>query len=179
MIRAMLVVVAAGCSATAAEPTAPKLEGGGCEGPAPGAATYYVGEIAVTDGVISGTEQWVLFPNEKWRALGAKDCSLTWTLSGTVSAPAKCQGCDLGLRVHAEPDRASSTCPPELVHGRSAPTGQKVGGEANAFDERYDVRRTPDGKAAFHFGESGTKFADGWHAADRLGFTSNRQCKWF
>ena len=66
-----------------------------------------------------------------------------------------------------------------LVHGRDAPTGQKVGGEANTFDVRYDVRRGPDGTAAFHFGESGAKFADGWHAADRLGFTSGRQCKWF
>ena len=156
MIRALVAVLAAGC-----------------------AASYFVGEITITDGVIGGTEQWVLFPNEKWKALGATDCRITWALTGTVTTPAKCQGCDLGLRIHAEPDRASSTCPKELVYGRDAPTGQKVGGEANPFDVQYDVRRSPDGSAAFHFGSSGAQFATGSHTADRLSFTSNRQCKWF
>ena len=177
MVRALLCVGLAGCVASAAEPVVPA--GGGCEGPAAGAATFYVGAISVTDGVVSGTEQWVLFPNLKWRATGATDCSVTWTLSGSVTTPGKCASCDLGLRIHAEPDRASSTCPKELVHGRSAPSGETVGGEANVFDVQYDVRRAPDGTASFHFAESGKKFADGWHTADKLGFTSNRQCKWF
>ena len=145
---------------------------------AEGADSYFTGRFEVKDGVVTGTESWVLFANPKWEARGGKDCRLVWDVKGAVVEPRNCSACDLGIEFHAVP-RLDSTCPEELVQGRKLPTGQRVGGEGVSFDQTYSIQRTGDGKARVFFGKSGKLLGEGYHADGAVSWLSAHSCKWF
>jgi hypothetical protein len=145
---------------------------------AEGADSYFTGRFSVKDGVVSGTESWVLFANPKWEARGGKDCRLIWDVKGKVVKPRNCTNCDLGIEFNAVP-RLDSDCPEELVQGRKLPTGQRVGGEGVAFDQMYSIQRSADGKVRVFFGKSGKLLGEGYHAGDEVSWLSAHSCKWF
>jgi hypothetical protein len=183
----MLLLFTLGC-ADAAEPTAPpppvvdpaSLPRGQCENGATGADGYFVGDFTVVDGKVSGTETWYLFANDAWKKHGGLDCSITWTVKGTVDGPSpKCPACERSLRFVAEPDVASSRCPAEMLRGRISPTGARVGGEAQTFQQHYDLRTEPDGTVVFTFASNGRQLGQGPVAGDRVTYLSHHQCKFF
>ena len=40
-----------------------------------GAASYFVGELKISDTSVSGEEEWILFANKKWAATNGGDCT--------------------------------------------------------------------------------------------------------
>jgi hypothetical protein len=111
MFRWMLPLSLVGCLPADAAPDvtvdtlSAGLKGGTCvRENAVAADSWFVGDLTVADGKISGTERWVLHANEAWKARGGKDCHVDWRVSGDASAP--CDDCTISLRVHAEADRS-------------------------------------------------------------------------
>jgi hypothetical protein len=174
-----LPILAAGCVGALAAPAIPELPHGQCENGATGADGYFLGHFTIADGKVTGTETWVLYANEAWKAKGGRDCSLTWNVTGATSPPGKCTGCTTSFKFHAVPDTAASNCPEELLRGRRAPTGEIVGGEASAFDQHYDVATGADGSAVVKFASSGREIGKGTIAGGTLDYTSHHQCKFF
>jgi hypothetical protein len=181
----MLLLLTLGC-ATAAEPTArpvvdvASLPRGECENGATGADGYFVGDFTLAEGRVTGTETWYLFANDAWKRAGGRDCSITWTVKGTVDAPSpKCPACARSIRFVAEPDVASSACPAELLTGRIAPSGDRVGAEARTFQQQYDLRAEPDGTVVFQFASTGRELGRGPSDGDRVTYLSGHQCKFF
>ena len=118
------------------------IQGGCDDGPGKvGADSYFIGEIEIAGDQVTGTERWMLNANHHWKAAGGSSCSITWTLVGKVIPAGACADCDLAISVKATPDIAGSDCPEDLVLGKLV-GAQRVGGEANAFDVDYDVRRS-------------------------------------
>lgn len=172
-------ILAAGCASSLAAPAIPELPHGQCENGATGADGYFVGRFTLADGKVTGTETWVLYANQAWKAKGGRDCSLTWNVVGSTTGAGKCVGCSTSFRFHAEPDIAGSNCPDELLHGRRAPTGQMVGSEAGPFDQHYDVATSADGSAVVSFASSGRELGKGRFSGGTLEYTSHHQCKFF
>lgn len=171
--------------ADAAPPPAPPvvdpstLPRGQCENGATGADGWFVGDFTVADGKVTGTETWYLFANAGWKAHGGNDCSITWHVTGTTDGPSpKCPACTKSLRFTANPDIAGSNCPHELLTGRTAPTGEKVGGEARTFQMQYDLR--PEGDTVvFQFASNGREVGRGPQVGERYTYVSHHQCKFF
>lgn len=182
MLRRMLPLVLAGCLQADAAPAdlealTASLKGGTCvRQDAVAADSWFVGDLTVADGQITGTERWVLRANEAWKAHGGKDCQVDWRITGTATPP--CDDCTIALKVHAEADRASSDCPSELVYGRKTEQGKVVGAEANDFDTRYDVI-VKGGVATVKFASNGREVGTGKWESGHLTYVSHHQCKWF
>ena len=158
------------------------MRGGQCgNGPgAEGADSYFLGQFAVSGGQVTGEERWQLYANEKWKARGGRDCTITWRITGQqVSDTGACGRCDLAVRFHASADISGSNCPEELVKGRLLPNGQRAGGEAQDFDNTYAVERKPDGSARIYFAKSGKLLGEGYHNASGFNYVSDHACKWF
>lgn len=182
----MLALLATIGCATAAEPPArpvvdpATLPRGQCENGATGADGWFVGDFTIADGRVTGTETWYLFANDAWKGKGGRDCSLAWTVSGTVDRPSpKCPACERSIRFVAEPQTASSDCPAELLHGRVAPTGERVGAEARSFQQQYDLRTEADGTVVFQFASNGRELGRGPADGARVTYLSGHQCKFF
>jgi hypothetical protein len=158
------------------------LERGKCDnGPgAAGADSYFVGKLAISDTEVKGTETWVLFANQKWKALEGADCELEWAIEGKKGTDVgMCVDCDFSLSLSATPQAASSSCPEELVLGRKAKhSDERVGGEAKPWTETYAVKVEGD-KAYVYFAESARKISTGTFTDGTLSYVTNHQCKWF
>lgn len=181
----MMLLLSLSC-ADAAPPGAPPpvvdpatLPRGQCENGATGADGWFVGDFSATDGKVVGTETWYLFANDKWKAHGGRDCSLTWAITGSVDGPSpKCPACTKSLRIVAQPDVAGSNCPSELLNGRIAPTGERVGAEARSFQQQYDLQ-LDGGEVVFRFASNGREIGRGPVVGDRYTYVSHHQCKFF
>ena len=55
-----------------------------------GAASYFVGELNITDSNVRGEEEWVLFANKKWAAHNGGDCTVRWSLTGSKTGTSAC-----------------------------------------------------------------------------------------
>jgi hypothetical protein len=165
--------------ALAADPTMPDLPHGTCENGATGADSYFLGRFTVADGKVTGTETWVLFANDAWKAHGGRDCTVVWNVTGSTAPHGACASCALSIQFHAEPDVAASKCPTALLTGSTTQDGKKVSGEAVPFDQLYDVATQPDGSAVVTFGKSGKELGRGHYAGGVLDYQSVHQCKFF
>jgi hypothetical protein len=142
----------------------------GCDnGPGgPGAASYFYDELRISeDGTVTGTERWMFFANQKWKATEGKDCEVRWMLSGSAGKAKSCGSCDLGLQLVNNMDKVGSNCPENVAKGN---TGEQIG---------YDIQRRPDGTATAYFSGSGKKFAEGYHKDGKLVLLSDMSCRWF
>lgn len=179
------IAMATGCftateSPVAAAPAAmPDLPHGQCENGATGADSYFVGRFTIDGEAVTGTETWVLYANDAWVKHGGNSCTLSWNVKGNTAPHGKCAGCALSIQFHAEPDVSGSNCPAELLTGRQLSSGQKVGSEAQAFDQLYDVMTQGDGAAVVTFGKSGKELGRGSYTGGVLTYTSGHQCKFF
>jgi len=157
------------------------LQSGRCEnGPgAEGADSYFSGEFTVAGNTVTGTETWTLFANEKWKEKGGLDCSITWSISGSVSGTGACSTCSQGVQFHATADVDGSNCPDELVQGRLLPDGRRAGGEGVDFDNSYAIENGADGAIKIYFAQSGRLLGEGYMQGERFNYVSDHQCKWF
>lgn len=157
-------------------PTGQCSSGPGAEG----ADSYFFGSFRIDGGRVTGTETWQLTANPKWAAKGGRDCSITWNLTGTTaSGGGACGGCDLTVTFHATADVSGSACPEELLIGRLLPNGQRAGGEAKDFDQRYAIERRADGSARVYFAASGRALGEGYHNDGGFNYVTDHACKWF
>lgn len=144
-----------------------------------GADSYFVGNFAMTDGKISGTERWILFANPKWQAKGGLDCELRWNVTGTkTSDVGACSNCTEGISFHAEPV-LSSNCPEELVIGRKLDDGRRAGGEGVPFDQKYALKKDPSGRVTVYFAKSGKQLGQGYYDGTGFNYVTDHACKWF
>ncbi|MEN9787870.1 MAG: hypothetical protein RLZZ299_3134 [Pseudomonadota bacterium] len=138
-----------------------------------GAAGYFVDVLVLQDRTAGartwqGTERWILYANDAWKATGNDDCVITWALEGTEAARGACSTCAYGIDVVATLDSARSTCPLELVEGD----------ERMTFTYAVDARA--DHSASVYFAGSGNAVSERavWNDAG-LGLATARSCKWF
>lgn len=180
MLRSLLLVAVL-TPAMADAPTMPDLPHGHCaDGPgAEGADSYFVGSLALAESAVKGTETWNLYANPQWKAKGGHDCQLTWNVTGTkIADVGKCASCDWALKLTAKPLTESSSCPSELVSGRTAPTGEIVGGEGTPWTETYAVD-VEGQQITVYFAKSGRQMAAGTFVDNQITYITNHQCKWF
>ncbi len=132
-----------------------------------GAASYFVGEIVLSEGRASGEEEWVLFANKKWAGHNGKDCTVRWSLSGSKTSTQACGRCDFGLSLTNQLDATGSDCPEDLTKGE---TGQQIG---------YDVDLKDDGTVDVYFSKSGKRVAEGYHKDGTIRYVTDMSCRWF
>ncbi len=133
-----------------------------------GAASYFVGEITITDdGDARGEEEWVLFANKKWAGHNGSDCSVRWTLSGNKTTTRSCGRCDLGVSLTNQLDVTGSNCPEDLTKGE---TGQSIG---------YDINLKDDGTVEVFFAKSGKRVGEGYHKDGTIRYVTDMSCRWF
>lgn len=184
--RALLFTLFTSAAVAAEDPFAAltaDLKPGRCEKELPGADGWFVGDFHFAeDGSVTGSERWLLYPNKRWADQGVKACEVQWTIKGRLSGPGTCASCALHFSFHATADKAGSECPKELLYGRDgsyAGYNGKVGGEANDFDQQYDVDVAADGTAVVKFAKSGREVGRGIFKDGRLGYLSPHQCKFW
>jgi hypothetical protein len=133
-----------------------------------GAASYFVGEITITDdGDARGEEEWVLFANKKWAGHNGADCSVRSTLSGSKTTTRSCGRCDLGVSLTNQLDVTGSNCPEDLTKGE---TGQSIG---------YDINLKDDGTVEVFFAKSGKRVGEGYHKDGTIRYVTDMSCRWF
>lgn len=149
-----------------------------------GADTYWVGEFTINGNSVTGFERWHIFANSKLQASShwgvGPSCVLEFKVTGSTQGTGSCSGCDLGIKIHAEPN-LSSNCPKELVFGRDDPHGgsKKVGGHGAPYDVNYGIQRKPDGTAVVFFADSGKRLAQGYHKGSGVTYVTDHKCSWF
>lgn len=135
----------------------------------PGAASYFRGGYTrQADGGWTGEEEWHLYANASWRALGGEDCVVRWTATATATTGGECAMCPFGLDVSATLDAAATTCPEALYDGDET------------FSTTYAIVAAETGEAAVYFASSGnllTETAVFYEGA--MGFLTPRTCTWF
>lgn len=132
-----------------------------------GAASYFVGEIKIKDGVAKGYEDWVLFANQNWKQLNGADCIVHWTLQGSTVDTQACGSCNTGVSLTNTLDVTGSTCPEDMAKGE---TGKKIG---------YDIKLNDDGTAIVYFSRSGKKIGEGYHKDGTIRYVTDMSCRWF
>ena len=145
------------------------LSKSGCDnGPGgPGAASYFVGELKLSDTTVSGEEEWLLYANKKWKARSGKDCKVRWTLQGNKTSVQACGSCSFGVSLTNSMDLVGSTCPEEMAKNE---TGQSI---------RYDISLLDDGRAIVYFARSGKKVGEGYHKDGVVRYVTDMSCRWF
>lgn len=133
-----------------------------------GADAYFVGDFTVSGSIVTGTEKWILFANEKWITRGGNDCDITWNMKGRTGKPGSCADCDISLVMTGFPQVDASKCPEGLIKK-----------EAKQGEMKYDIMRAPDGTAHFYFHDSGKRLGQGYHGGDRVTYVSEHKCVWF
>lgn len=158
---------------TSSEATLPDLKKGlsrkGCDnGPGVmGAASYFVGEIVLSEDQARGSEEWILFANQKWASTNGKDCTVRWTLSGSKTATQACGRCDFGVSLTNTMDVTGSNCPEDMAKGE---TGQQIG---------YDIDLKTDGTVDVFFSKSGKRVGEGYHKDGTIRYVTDMSCRWF
>lgn len=132
-----------------------------------GAASYFVGEIVLTDNRASGEEEWVLFANKKWAGHNGQDCTVRWSLSGSKTNTQACGRCDFGVSLTNQLDITGSNCPEDLTKGE---TGQQIG---------YDIDLKDDGTVDVYFSKSGKRVGEGYHKDGTIRYVTDMSCRWF
>ena len=132
-----------------------------------GAASYFVGEIKIKDGVAKGYEDWVLFANQNWKQLDGADCVVHWTLQGSTVDTQACGSCNTGVSLTNTLDVTGSTCPEDMAKGE---TSKKIG---------YDIKLNDDGTAIVYFSRSGKKIGEGYHKDGTIRYVTDMSCRWF
>ena len=132
-----------------------------------GAASYFVGELKLTDTGVTGEEEWVLFANKKWAATNGGDCTVRWALSGSKTTTSACGRCDFGVSLTNRLDVTGSNCPEDLTKGE---TGQQIG---------YDIDLKDDGTVDVFFSRSGKRVGEGYHNGDTIRYVTDMSCRWF
>ena len=131
-----------------------------------GAASYFYTELKINGSKVEGTEKWILYANKKWKEKGGKDCSVLWTVSGSTGSAAGCGACDLGVTMTNALDKSASNCPKKMANTN---TGETI---------RYNLQRKPDGTVVVYY-PSGKKYAEGYHAGNKIVVRSDLSCRWF
>lgn len=145
----------------------------GCEDfdgtPYTGATGFFIGEFNYADGVLTGVEDWLLFPNSTWEAASEPgyDCFLRWDAFGTVREGTSCVGCSHEVSIDLTFDGETSNCPQELENS-----------EGNDGNVTYYIQAMPDGTARYEFVD-GTFLADGVFGSGRSAYVSPASCKVF
>ena len=132
-----------------------------------GAASYFVGEISIVESNASGSEEWVLFANQKWAASNGKDCTVRWSLHGSKTSTQACGRCDFGVSLTNTMDVTGSDCPEDMVKGE---TGQQI---------RYDIDLKEDGTVDVFFAKSGKRVGEGYHKNGVIRYATDMSCRWF
>ena len=132
-----------------------------------GAASYFVGELKITDGMVRGEEEWILFANKKWAATNGGDCTVRWSLSGSKTGVSACGRCDFGVSLTNQLDITGSNCPEDLTKGE---TGQQIG---------YDIDLKDDGTVDVYFSRSGKRVGEGYHNNGTIRYVTDMSCRWF
>lgn len=132
-----------------------------------GAASYFVGELKITDTSVRGEEEWVLFANKKWAATNGGDCTVRWSLSGSKTGTSACGRCDFGVSLTNQLDMTGSNCPEDLTKGD---TGQQIG---------YDIDVKDDGTVDIFFSRSGKRVGEGYHDNGTIRYVTDMSCRWF
>ena len=145
------------------------LSKSGCDnGPGgAGAASYFVGTLNISGSSVSGQEEWIMYANKKWKAVGGKDCVVRWTLNGNKSSPKACGSCTLGVALTNAIDLVDSTCPEDMAKNS---TGKPI---------NYDIRLHDDGRAEVYFARSGKKVGEGYHNNNTITYVTDMSCRWF
>ena len=160
-------------SANAKSAALPNLKDGlskeGCDnGPGVmGAASYFVGEITISDTGARGEEEWVLFANKKWAGHNGGDCTVRWSLSGSKIGTQACGRCDFGVSLTNQLDVTGSNCPKDLTKGE---TNQQIG---------YDIDLKDDGTVDVYFSKSGKRVGEGYHKDGTIRYVTDMSCRWF
>ena len=135
----------------------------------PGASTYFAGSYALNGDALTGIEEAIYVANSSWEPiLGASDCRVTWSLTGSIVQASACTTCDLHIEVSAMLDESQSDCPSELAADWQS-----------SWTETYGVARNDDGSSDWYFGGTGEYFASGTHSSSSVDFLSDVQCSWF
>ena len=132
-----------------------------------GAASYFVGELKISDTSVSGEEEWILFANKKWAATNGGDCTVRWSLSGSKTGTSACGRCDFGVSLTNQLDMTGSNCPEDLTKGD---TGQQIG---------YDIDLKDDGTVDVFFSRSGKRVGEGYHSNGTIRYVTDMSCRWF
>ena len=139
-----------------------------------GARAYFVGSLTVSGDKVSGTEDSLIFANEKlkkakiWQTDGGSDeCLVRWRLEGTTTQPLACGSCDMAVEVRANVDVTGSTCPEGLWK------------REKQWQETYDLRKLGDGTSLWYFHKSGKQFGQGYHAGEKMNYITDPTCQWF
>ncbi len=137
----------------------------------PGATGYFYGSFDLTGlstgDQATGTEKWILFSNETWRATSdGGDCEVVWSVVGNVTTPSACANCQIGLALTASINRDATTCP------------QGVWAGSETMQEEYDVFLGPTG-TNWYFSGSGTQFATGEQSDNAMNYLSEGSCNFW
>ncbi len=145
------------------------LNKGGCDnGPGEsGAASYFVGELNISEGNVKGEEKWLLYANEKWKTNNGADCTVKWGLNGSKTTTQACGSCTLGVALTNSLDKVASNCPEDMAKGE---TGKAI---------NYDIDLKEDGRAIIYFSRSGKKVGEGYHANGKIKYVTDMSCRWF
>ena len=160
-------------SANAATSGIPNLLKGiskvGCDnGPGgAGAVSYFYDELSIKNGVVTGTERWIMYANTQWKARNGNDCEVQWSLKGKTRSPTRCPSCTMGITVTNDLDKGLSNCPEDMAKTNS---GETI---------NYDIQLNNDGTAVAYFSRSGKKFAEGYHKDGNVQLLSPMSCRWF
>ncbi len=135
----------------------------------PGAASYFRGGYTrQADGGWTGEEEWHLYANASWRALGGEDCVVRWAMVATETSAGACTTCTYGLDVSATLDVAATTCPEALYEGDET------------FSTTYAIVAAETGEAEVYFASSGNLLTETAVFYDgAMGFLTPRTCTWF
>ncbi|TNE92300.1 MAG: hypothetical protein EP330_02235 [Deltaproteobacteria bacterium] len=135
--------------------------------PYTGATGYFVGEFTFSDGLLTGYEDWILYPNQSWSNMGQGPCYLRWNAFGTVSGPVDCVGCSHEIVLDLTFDGETSNCPQNL---------EDI--EGNDGNVTYYVQASPNGTARFEFTD-GDFLGNGVLIDGRAAYVSDPQCNVF
>lgn len=137
--------------------------------PVPGATSFFYGQFGATSDptVWEGYEEWILYANDAWRAVGVDDCTITWNATAAQTDEAgTCADCAYGLTVAATIDLARTSCPEGLYEG------------AENFEVVYGVRVTGD-RSAYVYAQNGNPLGEGYAAEGASNYLSAGSCVWF
>ena len=131
-----------------------------------GAASYFVGELKITDGMVRGEEEWVLFANKMgchkwWRLYGADGHSTDPRL-----VLAHADAVTLESLSPNQLDVTGSNCPEDLTKGE---TGQQIG---------YDIDLKDDGTADVYFSRSANELEKAI-TNGTIRYVTDMSCRWF
>jgi hypothetical protein len=132
-----------------------------------GAVSYFYDSLSIDDGVVSGSERWLMFANKQWKEKKGSDCEVVWSLKGKTRKPTRCAGCSMGITVTNDLDKGLSNCPEKMAKTN---TGETI---------NYDIMLNNDGSAVAYFSGSGKKFAEGYHKDGKVQLLSAMSCRWF